>query len=47
MDVYEAGRRQIVVRLAARLAEAIRNGEAEVIELCDEVLHPQRRRHHA
>jgi hypothetical protein len=43
MDAFEAGRRKVITRLAARLAEAIRNGEEDVIELCDEVLHPHRR----
>jgi hypothetical protein len=43
MDTFEAGRRQVIARLAARLAQAIRRGEPDVIELCDELLHPHRR----
>jgi hypothetical protein len=42
VDTFEAGQRQVIARLAARFAEAIRRGEADVIELCDELL-PRRR----
>lgn len=43
MNTFEAGHRQVIARLAARLAEAIRRGESEVIELCGELLHSERR----
>jgi hypothetical protein len=42
VDTFEAGQRQVIARLAARLAQAIRRGETDVIELCHELLHPHR-----
>lgn len=45
MDAFEAAaRRQLVVRLVARLAEAIRTGDDEVIDLTREVLGRRRPR---
>jgi hypothetical protein len=42
VDTFEAGRRQVILRLARRLAEAIRRGEPDVIDLCGELLHSRR-----
>ena len=42
MDVFERARRQVIARVAARLADAIRRGDPEAIELCGQLL-PKRR----
>jgi hypothetical protein len=43
VDEFERGRRTVVARLAARLAQAIRAGDAELIELSQQVLGRRRR----
>ena len=42
MDTFEAARRQVIARVAARLADAIRRGDADDIELCEELLRRRR-----
>ena len=46
VDVFEAARRQVIARVAARLADAVRRGDADEIDLCEQLL-PKRPATHA